>query len=75
MTATSKSLKADDEAALQLDASGDLRHLLALKGLDKALLIDILDDAERYLTKPGTLPARSRSLAVLDRVSRSLAAQ
>lgn len=52
-----------DEAALQLGASGDLRHLLTLKGLDKALLTEILDDAERYLTAPGSMPARSRSLA------------
>lgn len=52
----------NDEAALQLDANGNLRHLLTLKGLDKNLLIDILDDAEQYLTEPGSLPARSRSL-------------
>ncbi len=52
-----------DEATLQLDASGNLRHLLTLKGLDKALLTDILDDAEGYLTDPGVLPARSQSLA------------
>ena len=53
----------DDEAALQLDANGNLRHLLTLKGLDKALLTDMLDDAEGYLTAPGVLPARSQSLA------------
>ncbi len=52
-----------DEASLQLDADGNLRHLLTLKGLDRDLLIDILDDAESYLTAPGSLPARSRSLA------------
>lgn len=52
----------DDEATLQLNASGDLRHLLTLKGLDKALLTDMLDDAERYLTPHGGLPARSQSL-------------
>ncbi len=52
-----------DEASLQLDASGNLRHLLTLKGLDRDLLVDILDDAEGYLTAPGSLPARSRSLA------------
>lgn len=51
-----------DEAALQLDADGNLRHLLTLKGLDKGLLTDILDDAGQYLTAPGSLPARSRSL-------------
>ena len=63
MSANAKPKSGKDEAALQLDASGNLRHLLTLKGLDEALLIDILDDAERYLTRPGNLPARSRSLA------------
>ncbi len=52
-----------DEASLQLDANGNLRHLLTLKGLDKELLVNVLDDAEGYLTAPGSLPARSRSLA------------
>jgi len=51
-----------DQAALQLDSNRKLHHLLTLKGLDKALLIDILDDAERYLTGPGDKPARGRSL-------------
>ena len=52
-----------DEAALQLDQNGNLRHLLTLKGLDKALLNEILDDATGYLTEPGELPARGQSLA------------
>jgi len=52
-----------DESALQIDHNGNLRHLLTLQGLDKALLIDILDDAGNFLTRPGDLPARSRSLA------------
>jgi len=52
-----------DEAALQLDANGNLRHLLTLKGLDKSLLTEILDDAQQYLTEPGELPARGQSLA------------
>ena len=52
-----------DESALQIDENGNLRHLLTLKGLDKALLVDILDDAETFLTRPGDLPARSQSLA------------
>jgi aspartate carbamoyltransferase catalytic subunit len=51
-----------DEATLQLDANGNLRHLLTLKGLDKSLLTDILDDAQQYLTEPGELPARGQSL-------------
>jgi len=54
---------AQDEASLQLDANGNLRHLLTLKGLSKKLLADILDDAGKYLTAPGDPPARSRTLA------------
>ena len=53
----------ENEASLQLDANGRLRHLLTLDGLDKTMLTDILDDAEGYLTEPGVLPASSQSLA------------
>ncbi len=53
----------EDEARLQLNDDGSLRHLLTLKGLDRSLLIEILDDAERYLGPTGKLPARSASLA------------
>jgi len=53
----------EDEATLQLDANGNLCHLLTLKGIGKSLLTDILDDAENYLTRPGELPARSQTLA------------
>jgi aspartate carbamoyltransferase catalytic subunit len=63
MSAIDETQESTDEAALQLDGDGNLRHLLTLKGLDKGLLTDILDDAERYLTAPGSLPARSRSLS------------
>ncbi len=52
-----------NEADLQIDENGNLRHLLTLKGLDKSLLVDILDDAGHYLRKPGDLPARSQALA------------
>ncbi len=52
-----------DDATLQLNANGELRHLLTLKGLSAVLLTEILDDAQRYLTSPGALPARSRALA------------
>jgi len=51
-----------DDASLQLNADGSLRHLLTLKGLDRALLVGILDDAERYLTPEGSLPAHSDAL-------------
>jgi aspartate carbamoyltransferase catalytic subunit len=53
----------EDEASLQIDENGNLCHLLTLKGLDKSMLVDILDDADRYLTQPGDIPARSQSLA------------
>ena len=52
----------EDEATLQADEQGNLRHLLTLKNLDPDLLVNILDDAEAYLTAPGVLPARRNSL-------------
>jgi aspartate carbamoyltransferase catalytic subunit len=51
-----------NEADLQIDGNGNLRHLLTLKNLDKSLLVDILDDAETFLRRPGDIPARSQSL-------------
>ena len=63
MNAEATSDKSDDEAALQLDAAGNLHHLLTLKGLDADLLTAILDDAEKFLTAPGQLPARSDILS------------
>ena len=48
---------------LQFDAHGNLRHLLTLQGLDRSLLIDLLDDAERFVTQPGEPAQRNRSLA------------
>ncbi len=62
MSATPETQHVDDDASLQQDEQGNLRHLLTLKGLDRALLTDILDDAERYLTAPGRPPARSDAL-------------
>ena len=53
----------EDEASLQLNDDGSLRHLLTLKGLDHSMLVDLLDDAENYLTPDGALPARSNELA------------
>lgn len=53
----------DNEANLQFTADGRLRHLLTLKGLDKSLLIDLLDDADRFVTPPGGTTVRNRSLA------------
>ena len=51
------------EASLQLNDHGELRHLLPLKGLDKSLLVELLDDAEGFLTPEDNLPARSDALA------------
>lgn len=62
MSAKDDKRKNTDDASLQLDEHGNLRHLLTLKGLDKDLLTSILDDAECYLTAPGRLPARSEAL-------------
>jgi len=52
-----------DDTKLQFDPKGKLRHLLSLKGLDAALLTELLDDAETFLTAPGALAARHGSLA------------
>jgi aspartate carbamoyltransferase catalytic subunit len=52
-----------DDTQLQFDENGNLRHLLSLKDLDASLLTNLLDEAEGFLTAPGELPARSRSLA------------
>ena len=63
MHATETYPASNDQASLQLDADGSLRHLLTLEGLDKALLVDLLDDATRFLSPMGRLPARNESLA------------
>lgn len=46
----------------QLNPQGRLRHLITLEGLGKELITGLMDAAERYLTRPGTLPARDDSL-------------
>ena len=52
----------EDDACVQLDSDGSLRHLLTLEGLDKELLVDLLNSAESYLSPEGTLPVRSKAL-------------
>ncbi len=52
----------DDETSLQLNADGELRHLLTLKGLDREMLTELLDEAERFVSQPGRKAIRSRSL-------------
>lgn len=51
-----------DEAGLQLNSDGELRHLLTLKGLHRDLLEDLLDSAQRFVTPNGQIAARSDSL-------------
>ncbi len=51
-----------DEASLQLNPDGSLRHLLTLKGLERSLLVDLLDDAERFLSPQGAPVVRSDAL-------------
>jgi len=53
----------NDEAALQFNARGELQHLLTLKGLDRATLTQLLDDAERFVSPVGSEAIRSNSLA------------
>ncbi len=53
----------ENEANLQLTPDGRLRHLLTLKGLDRHVLVDLLDHAERYVTLPGAATARTTALA------------
>jgi len=53
----------DDEAALQLNEDGSLRHLLTLKGMDNALLVQLLDDAQRFVSPMGSVAVRSNALA------------
>jgi len=52
----------EEDANVQLDSDGSLRHLLTLKGLHRDLLVDLLDSAESYLSPEGSLPARSTAL-------------
>ena len=47
----------------QFDQAGRLRHLITLKGLERAQITDLLDRAETFLRQAGDLPARNRVLA------------
>ena len=53
----------NDDASLQINADGSLRHLLTLRGLNRSLLIRLLDDAERFISPMGSPAVRSDSLA------------
>ena len=52
----------NDEASLQINADGSLRHLLTLKGLNRSLLIRLLDHAESFVSPMGDPAARSDAL-------------
>ncbi len=52
----------EDDAHVQLNADGSLRHLLTLRGLKRATLVELLDSAESYLSPEGTLPTRNAVL-------------
>ena len=52
----------DDDASLQLNADGELRHLLTLKGLQRNVLAKLLDEAQRFVSPAGSLAQRSDSL-------------
>jgi len=51
------------EADLQLDSAGRLRHLLTMRGLDRAVITELLDRAESYLSEDGEPVVRSNALA------------
>jgi len=55
----------DQEAIIadQLTPSGQLRHLLQLQGLDRSIILDILDRAQSYVRPMGAVPARDDCLA------------
>ena len=47
----------------QLTPSGQLRHLLHLQGLERNVLLDILNRAQSYVRPIGAIPARDDCLA------------
>ena len=52
----------EDDARVQLNPDGSLRHLLTLRGLKKETLVELLDSAESYLSPEGSLPSRNAVL-------------
>lgn len=60
-----KLLKKDDvipDTELQLNASGQLQHLLTLRGLSKQQLTALLDHSQQYLSPMGNRVVRSEAL-------------
>ena len=48
---------------LQRDSQGRLQHLLTLEGLERRTLVDLLDRAQRFCVRPGTVVKRHDLLA------------
>ncbi|HXQ31541.1 MAG TPA: aspartate carbamoyltransferase catalytic subunit [Steroidobacteraceae bacterium] len=46
----------------QFDSHGRLHHLITLEGLSSDQVRELLDRAQRFLRRPGELPARSHAL-------------
>ena len=53
----------NNDADVQLNPDGSLRHLLTLQGLSRDLLVELLDSAESFLSTAGSQPVRSNALA------------
>jgi aspartate carbamoyltransferase catalytic subunit len=62
MKSTDSIQNLQDDTSLQLLSDGSLRHLLTLKGLTRALLTELLDEAQSFVSPIGSAPARRHSL-------------
>jgi aspartate carbamoyltransferase catalytic subunit len=62
MKSTDSIQNLQDDTSLQLLSDGSLRHLLTLKGLTRALLTELLDEAQIFVSPVGSEPARRHSL-------------
>ena len=62
VTTSSEFSNKSDGADLQLDANGQLRHLLTLRGLSRAQITDLLDQSGEFLSPPGSPVIRSNAL-------------
>jgi aspartate carbamoyltransferase catalytic subunit len=51
------------DAELQTKPDGSLKHLLTLRGMNRALLTRLLDAAEDYLSPESAMPVRNEALA------------
>lgn len=56
----------DDEARLQLNENGSLRHLLTLNGLAKSLLVELLDAAQSFVSPAGATASRNDRVSILN---------